>query len=83
MFNLGVVVADTFPAANVGSVWGIAGAFGAAGAMLFNVYVGRLMETYGAGRIFAAMAVLHPIAAVVLWITVRREQPATSAPCRL
>ena len=73
LFNLGVVVADTFPAANVGSVWGIAGAFGASGAMLFNIYVGRLMETFGAGRIFLALAVLHPIAAVVLWFTVRRE----------
>ena len=75
LFNLGVVVADTFPAANVGSVWGIAGAFGATGAIFFNFYVGRLMETFGVGRIFVAMAVLHPIAAVVLWLTVRREQP--------
>jgi ACS family hexuronate transporter-like MFS transporter len=79
LFNLGVVVADTFPAANVGSVWGIAGAFGATGAMCFNIYVGRLMETFGAGRIFAAMAILHPLAAVVLWFMVRRERPAKNA----
>jgi ACS family hexuronate transporter-like MFS transporter len=70
-----VVVADAFPAANVGSVWGIAGAFGATGAIFFNVYVGHLMETFGAGRIFVALAVLHPLAAVVLWLTVRREHP--------
>jgi ACS family hexuronate transporter-like MFS transporter len=75
LFNLGVVVADAFPAANVGSVWGIAGAFGATGAIFFNVYVGHLMETFGAGRIFVALAVLHPLAAVVLWLTVRREHP--------
>ena len=75
LFNLGVVVADAFPAANVGSVWGIAGAFGATGAICFNVYVGHLMETFGAGRIFVALAVLHPLAAVVLWLTVRREHP--------
>lgn len=79
LFNLGVVVADTFPAANVGSVWGIAGAFGATGAILFNLYVGHLMETLGAGRIFAAMAVLHPLAAVVLWATVRREESRNGA----
>lgn len=80
LFNLGVVVADTFPAANVGSVWGIAGAFGATGAMLFNVYVGHLIGTFGAGRVFIALAVLHPIAAVVLWTTVRREQPRPDTP---
>ena len=78
LFNLGVVVADAFPAANVGSVWGIAGAFGATGAIFFNVYVGHLMESFGAGRIFLALAVLHPLAAVVLWLTVRREQPTGS-----
>ena len=80
LFSLGVVVADTFPAANVGSVWGIAGAFGATGAMLFNVYVGHLIGTFGAGRVFIALAVLHPIAAVVLWTTVRREQPRPDTP---
>jgi len=79
LFNLGVVVADTFPAANVGSVWGIAGAFGASGAMLFNLYVGHLMDTLGSGRIFAALAVLHPLAAIVLWFTVRREEPGIRA----
>jgi ACS family hexuronate transporter-like MFS transporter len=75
LFNLGVVVADTFPAANVGSVWGIAGAFGATGAMCFNFYVGHLMSSLGADRIFLAMAILHPIAAVILWTNVRRETP--------
>ena len=79
LFNLGVVVADTFPAANVGSVWGIAGAFGASGAMLFNLYVGHLMDTLGSGRIFVALAVLHPLAAIVLWFTVRREEPSIRA----
>ena len=33
----------------------------------------------GAGRIFAAMAVLHPLAAVVLWATVRREESRNGA----
>jgi ACS family hexuronate transporter-like MFS transporter len=75
LFNLGVVVADTFPAANVGSVWGIAGAFGASGAILFNVYVGRLMEGFGSAQIFTVLAGLHLIAAVILATTVRREQP--------
>lgn len=75
LFNLGVVVAETFPAANVGSVWGIAGACGAVGAMVFNTFVGHIMETLGPGLVFGAMALLHPLAAVVLWTMVRRELP--------
>lgn len=75
LFNLGVVVAETFPAANVGSVWGIAGAFGAAGAMCFNKFVGEVMVTFGPAKVFSALAILHPLAAVVLCTTVRPERP--------
>lgn len=75
LFNLGVVVADAFPAANVGSVWGIAGAFGACGGMVFNKYVGDLMGKFGSEQIFMVLAVLHPIAAIILTTTVRKEQP--------
>jgi ACS family hexuronate transporter-like MFS transporter len=81
LFNLGVVVAEAFPAANVGSVWGIAGAFGAGGAILFNVFVGEAMMSAGPGKMFAVMAVLHPLAALVLWKMIRREKPVqTPAP---
>lgn len=75
LFSLSVVIAETFPQANVGSVLGIAGGFGAAGAMLFNYYVGQVMGQVGAGTMFAVMAVLHPLATLVLWTMVRREQP--------
>jgi ACS family hexuronate transporter-like MFS transporter len=75
LFNLGVVVAETFPAANVGSVWGIAGACGAAGAMFFNTFVGQMMALLDPARVFFALAILHPIAAVVLSTLVRREIP--------
>ncbi|MCC6491493.1 MAG: MFS transporter [Pirellulales bacterium] len=73
LFTLSVVVAETFPAANVGSVLGIAAGFGAAGGMVFNYCVGEMMETAGAAQIFAMMAMLHPLAAVILWTMVRRE----------
>jgi MFS transporter, ACS family, hexuronate transporter len=75
LFSLSVVIAETFPQANVGSVLGIAGGFGAAGAMLFNYYVGQVMGNVGAGTMFGVMAVLHPLAAIVLWTMVRREKP--------
>ncbi len=78
LFNLGVVVAESFPAANVGSVWGIAGACGAVGAMCFNAFVGEAMATVGPTTIFAALAVLHPLAAVILTLTVRVERPVAA-----
>ena len=75
LFSLSVVIAETFPPGNVGSVLGIAAGFGAAGAMLFNYFVGQVIGTLGAAQMFAVMALLHPLAAVVLWTMVRHEQP--------
>ena len=54
---------------------GIAAGFGAAGAIVFNTYVGRVMETLGSAQIFAVMAFLHPLAAGLLWTMVRPERP--------
>ena len=75
LFSLSVVIAETFPLRNVASVLGIAGGCGAAGAVVFNTYVGEMMTTFGPGRVFAAMALLHPIAVVILWTMTRREEP--------
>jgi len=75
LFSLSVVIAEAFPVRNVASVLGIAGGFGAAGAVVFNTYVGQMMTSFGPGRVFAAMALLHPLAAVVLWTMTRREKP--------
>lgn len=75
LWNLGVVVAEAFPSANIGSVWGIAGGCGAFGAMCFNVFVGEAMATFGPARVFFVMAFLHPLATVVLWTMVRKEIP--------
>lgn len=75
LFSLAVVIAEAFPTCNIASVHGIAGGCGAAGAVVFNTYVGEMMTTFGPGRVFAAMALLHPIAAVVLWTMTRREKP--------
>jgi ACS family hexuronate transporter-like MFS transporter len=89
LFSLSVVIAETFPVRNVASVLGIAGGFGAAGAVVFNTYVGDMLARFGPGRVFAAMAVLHPLAAILLWTMTRRETPpasvvaATPAPAAL
>ena len=75
LFSLSVVIAETFPTRNVASVLGIAGGCGAAGAVVFNTFVGDMMATLGPARVFAAMAMLHPIAAFVLWTMTRPERP--------
>lgn len=75
LFSLSVVIAEAFPARNVASVLGIAGGCGAVGAVVFNAYVGQMLATIGSGRVFAAMAVLHTIAAGLLWTMTRRERP--------
>ena len=76
LFSLSVVVAESFPVGNVGSVLGIAGGCGAAGAVLFNYFVGRVMENVGPGWVFGVMAALHPLAVLALWTMVRPERPA-------
>ncbi len=80
LFTLSVVVAETFPTANVGGVLGIAAGFGAAGAMVFNYYVGEAMHSLGMARMFFIMAFLHPTAAVVLWTCTRPETPPDEKP---
>ncbi len=78
LFTISVVVAEAFPVKNVASVLGIAGGFGAFGAVLFNYFVGQFMGTIGAANIFIAMAFLHPLAVLILWTMVRPEKPKTA-----
>jgi ACS family hexuronate transporter-like MFS transporter len=78
LFSLSVVIAEAFPACNVASVLGIAGGFGAAGAVVFNAYIGEMMSRFGAASVFAAMAFLHPLATIILWTMTRRERDTQS-----
>lgn len=75
LFTISVVIAEAFPVKNVASVLGIAGGFGALGAVLFNYFVGQMMGSLGAGTIFIAMAFMHPIAVLILWTMVKKERP--------
>ena len=75
LFTISVVIAEAFPVKNVASVLGIAGGFGALGAVLFNYFVGQFMGKIGAEKIFIAMAFLHPIAVLILWTMVKQEKP--------
>lgn len=74
LFTISVVIAEAFPVANAASVLGIAGGCGAAGAVVFNYFVGQLIGSVGAHQIFLVMALLHPVAIVILWTMVREER---------
>ncbi|MEJ7692277.1 MFS transporter [Daejeonella sp.] len=78
LFTVSVVIAESFPVKNAASVLGIAGGFGALGAVLFNYFVGQFMGTLGAEKIFIVMAFLHPLAVLVLWTMVKQEKPGKS-----
>lgn len=75
LFSISVVIAEAFPVKNAASVLGIAGGFGAGGAVLFNYFVGQFIGTLGAEKVFFVMALLHPIAVVILWKMIRKEKP--------
>lgn len=72
IFNTGVVMSEIFPVKNVASVVGIAGGFGAVGAVLFNYLVGQLIGTLGADKIFLIMAFFHPLAVLILWTMIKK-----------
>lgn len=74
LFTLSVVIAESFPVKNVASVLGIAGGFGALGAVIFNYFVGQMMGSIGTENIFIVMAFMHPIAVLILWTMVRKER---------
>lgn len=75
LFTISVVVAEAFPSKNVASVLGIAGGCGALGAVIFNYFVGQMMGTVGAEKIFMVMAFLHPIGVIILWTMIKPELP--------
>lgn len=75
LFTINVVIAESFPMKNVASVVGITAGFGAVGGAIFNYYVGQLIGSVGAERLFLVMGILHLIAVVILWKMTRPEVP--------
>ncbi|HYP17235.1 MAG TPA: MFS transporter, partial [Opitutus sp.] len=72
---LGPLAADLFPAGNAGSVWSIAGAFGAVGAMVSNYAIGRISTALGSERMFLVLGCLHFAGLAVLLFSLRRRLP--------
>src|SRR5688572_9996599 len=66
-FYTGVVLTDIFPAKSVAGAMGVIGALGASMGALVNLGIGPFVERVGYGRLFAAVAVLYPLGALVQW----------------
>ncbi len=66
-FGQGLLVADVFSKNSAATIAGLLGAVGASGGLLMNVVAGPLIERAGYIPVFAGLACLHPIAAVMLW----------------
>jgi ACS family hexuronate transporter-like MFS transporter len=72
---------DLFPPHAVGSVAGLIGSAGSFGAMLFNLLVGALLDTFGTYTYpFLLAGIMHPISFVIIVLTLKRigsDAPAT------
>jgi len=74
------LAADVFDTGAVGKAAGLAGAAAWTGAMLFTYLIGQTADTYGYDPLFAALAGLDLLAAVVLWALLRpTPQPSLAA----
>jgi len=77
--SLAPIISATFSVKNVASVWGIAGSFGAAGAIVMNYVVGQASKWLDPSLLFIVFATLHPLAAILLNSLVRTPRPLSPA----
>lgn len=76
--SLFTVPADLFPAKSVALAWGLSGAAGSLGGMIFQLYVGRVVDTVGYNPVFLAVSVMHLVSAGFVMLLIpdigRRER---------
>ncbi len=68
--NLFTVPADLFPARDVATIWGLFGAVGSFGGMLFVALAGWVSEHYSYTPIFAAVGVMHIVSALIVMVMI-------------
>lgn len=78
LYTMSLVITEAFPFGNIASVWGISGAFGATGAIVFNYVIGQIGKDGDSSFLFLIMGGLHCLAAGLLWLFVR--EPVTARP---
>jgi ACS family hexuronate transporter-like MFS transporter len=65
---------DLFKRSEVATVAGMAGTFGNAGLLIFNLVIGVLVATIGYAPFFIGLAALDLVGAAVLWVVVREPK---------
>jgi ACS family hexuronate transporter-like MFS transporter len=73
--NLTALTADCFPGRIVGRVESLFSVGSGLGGMMFFVYVGAIVEKFSYTPIFVILAVVHPCAFFLLWLTLRHVDP--------
>ncbi len=64
------IPADLFPAKDVATIWGLFGAVGSLGGMLFVGAAGWITEHYSYMPIFAAVGAMHIVSAVIIMLMI-------------
>ncbi|MDA2925629.1 MFS transporter [Acidobacteria bacterium AH-259-G07] len=72
--NLFTLPADLFPSKVVGSVYGLSGAAGSFGAVLFMPVVGVIVDNFSYTPVFVTVGLLHPAAACIILLTIPRVE---------
>ena len=75
LVTLTTLATDLFPKATVASVFGVIAAGSGLGGLISTGIVGRLVTDFSYTPVFVIMAVLHPLALLLIW-RVRAPQPA-------
>ena len=75
-----ILMADMFPRNQVGTAVGVISCIGTVGAAAFNAAAGPAIEAFGYLPVFACLAVLHPIAVLVMQAFYGKRYLAGPAP---
>jgi ACS family hexuronate transporter-like MFS transporter len=71
LINLSALVVDLIPQRSLATTFGVIAAGSAVGGIMMNWAVGRLVTDYSYGPAFLAMAVVHPLALLLVWPAAR------------
>ena len=80
--SLFTLPADLFPARDVATVWGLYGAVGSFGGMAFNAMVGWTIDHYSYLPVFATVAAMHIVSAVLVNVFIPRIELLPAAAGR-
>jgi ACS family hexuronate transporter-like MFS transporter len=69
--SLFTMPADMFPTRSVALAWGLSGAAGSIGGMIFQLYIGQMVDRIGYAPVFWVVSGMHLVSAVIVMLMVR------------